>query len=277
MDDIPVIDVAQLLERYEGFLFDAYGVLVGDDAALPGAAETLARINAAGKPWFVLTNSASRLPETAARRYAGFGLVLPPERILTSGLLIEGFFREHGLRGARCRVLGTEDSRAYVARAGGEVVAGDFDVLVVCDEKGFPFLETLDDVLTHLFARLDRGGPVTLVLPNPDLIYPTGQGFGVTAGSIALMIEAALTLRYGPDAPRFLPLGKPQPGLFEEAARRAGTRRLVMLGDQLETDIAGAAAFGIDSVWVGTGVSARVKPDLPRPTWRMASLAEGLG
>jgi ribonucleotide monophosphatase NagD (HAD superfamily) len=90
------------------------------------------------------------------------------------------------------------------------------------------------------------------------------------------MLEAALTLRFGASAPRFTPLGKPQPGLFAEAARRAGTRRLVMLGDQLETDVRGAAAFGIDSVWVGGGVSPRLKPELPRPTWRMTSLAAAL-
>ena len=44
--------------------------------------------------------------------------------------------------------------------------------------------------------------------------------------------------------------------MFEEARRRAGTDSLVMIGDQLETDIAGACNAGIDSALVATGVSA---------------------
>lgn len=52
-----------------------------------------------------------------------------------------------------------------------------------------------------------------------------------------------------------MPLGKPQPGLFEMAAQLAGSRKRVMLGDQIETDILGAARFGIDSGLVMRGVS----------------------
>jgi hypothetical protein len=75
----------------------------------------------------------------------------------------------HGLAGKRCIVLGPEDSRRYVERAGGVVVppGESFEVLVVGDEAGFPFLETVDAVLTGLFRDLDRGEHPALLLPNP--------------------------------------------------------------------------------------------------------------
>lgn len=275
--ELSAITLADLLTRYEGVLLDAYGVLVGDEAALPGAAALIDWLNDHGKPYLVVTNSASRLPETAARRYAGFGLDIPPNRILTSGSLLEGHFRTHHLIDARCVVLGPEDSRTYVARAGGHVVGPTetFDALVICDEKGFPFLETVDAVLTALFTLIDSGRTPHLVLPNPDLIYPTGRGYGLTAGSIALMIEAALALRYPARRDlRFHRLGKPEPAIFAAAVARLGTRRLVMIGDQLETDVRGARALGLDAVWLQGGVSAELPADARfAPTWVLDTLS----
>ena len=49
-----------------------------------------------------------------------------------------------------------------------------------------------------------------------------------------------------------------------------------MVGDTLETDIAGARAAGLDAVWIETGVTSIIPEDAPahlRPTWRMAGLA----
>jgi len=66
---------------------------------------------------------------------------------------------------------------------------------------------------------------------------------------MALLIEAVLARRFPAARLSFDRLGKPEPHLFLEAARRLGVapRRLVMIGDQLETDVAGAAAAGIDA------------------------------
>jgi ribonucleotide monophosphatase NagD (HAD superfamily) len=176
-------------------------------------------------------------------------------------------------------VLGPEESAQYVAQAGGQVVAptDPFEVLVIGDESGFPFLETVDAVLSTLCHQLDRQEEVHLILPNPDLIYPRGeQGFGIASGGVALLFEAALHLRY-PERPelRFTRLGKPHPAIFAEALRYSGTKDMVMIGDQLETDVRGANAFGLDSVLVSTGVTASATAALPaelRPTYRLRAL-----
>jgi ribonucleotide monophosphatase NagD (HAD superfamily) len=151
-----------------------------------------------------------------------------------------------------------------------------FDVLVVADESGFPFLETLDATLTSAYRALDCQREVHLVLPNPDLVYPKADGaFGLAAGSIAEMFEAAFRARYPHRMDlHFERLGKPHPALFAEALRRSQTHRMVMIGDQLETDIKGAKAFGLDTAWLSTGVTADlllVDPQL-RPTYRLTSL-----
>ena len=276
---IPRITAAELIDRYAVLLLDAYGVLVHGRGALPGAAEFIERLNRIGKPYYILTNDVAKLPATAAAHYGGYGLALSPERIISAGVLLKDYFAKHDLAGKRCVVLGPMDSARYVEMAGGKLVAAgeDFEVLVVADESGFPFLDTVDKVLTALFAQVDRQGSISMILPNPDLIFPTAaSGFGFAAGSIALLLEAALQLRY-PDRGelRFARLGKPHTAIFEAAQQRCGSRDMVMIGDQLQTDIRGANAYGIDSVLVTGGVSGAgftLRRDGPQPTYIMDSL-----
>lgn len=253
------VGIDALVDRYETLLLDAYGTLVDTTGALPGAAALVARMERIGKPYLVLTNDASKLPETAAARYREFGLPLPAERILSSGLLLDAHFSAHGLVGARCAVLGPPDAERHVQRAGGEVVpiTASFDVLVLADEKGFDFLPVMDAALSSLCAAIDAGRPLHLVAPNPDLLYPASAGrFGFAAGAMALMIEAALAARYPHrPLPSFVRLGKPHAAMFDAAVARLGTRSAVMIGDQLETDIRGAADYGLDTALVCGGVS----------------------
>src|SRR5437870_9131223 len=153
MDTIPEITIASLIDRYDVLLLDAYGVLVNSSDALPGAAELTHRLSESGKPYYILTNDASRLPTTAAARYRACALTIAPDRIITSGLLLKGHFAAQRLVGARCAVLGPGDSLRYVEDAGGRIVSPSdaFDVLVIADESGFPFLETVDATLSALF------------------------------------------------------------------------------------------------------------------------------
>ena len=169
-------------------------------------------------------------------------------------------------------------SGRFTEHVGGQVVshADDFDVVIVGDQSGFPFLETVDAVMTALFRKFDAGQKVHLVLPNPDLIFPDADGFAMASGSVSMLLEAALELRY-PNRPdlRFVPLGKPHAAIFEEALRLTGTRDMVMIGDTPETDILGANDFGLDSVLVTTGVASSDMSAIPqnmRPTYSLASL-----
>jgi len=257
--DVPDITLDQLIQRYDALLLDAYGVFMNSAGAIDGAIEAMGRIERSGRPSWIVTNDASRLPETSAARYGRFGFDIDEERILTSGRLLVRYFDEHGLAGARCIVLGPDDSVEYVRRAGGRAVApaDDADVLVIADEEGYPFVESIDVVVSQLFQRIEVGRPLRLLLPNPDLFYPKGgDQYGITSGSVAHLLEGVLRHRY-PDRDdlRFTPLGKPHAPMFDEARRRAGTSRLVMVGDNLQTDILGANRAGIDSVLVGTGAT----------------------
>ena len=264
----------ELLARYDLFLLDAYGVLVDGAGPLPGAKGFLDALEAAGRPFAILTNDASRLPATLAAGYRKWGLPIAEEVIVTSGGLLAAWVRECRLEGSAAMVLGPEDSREYARRAGLRVVPlrGDAepDVVLIGDEEGYDFLNGVDAAITAIVRGIERGRPPRLVAPNPDVLHPKGNGMlGISSGAVAALIEGAVALRGGAVAPRFARLGKPRPELFRAGLRLFPEARApLMVGDQVETDLRGAQAIGIDSLLVGTGVS---KPrDLHagvRPTW----------
>lgn len=276
METIPIVTTDELIARYDVLLLDAYGVLVNSEGAIPGAVELITLLNRLAKPYFLVSNTTGHLPQHASARYRSFGLELKPERILTAGLLIKPYFEAHGYQGLRCAVLGPDDSFRYVEDAGARPVSPfeDFDLVLIGDQVGFPFLDGVDAVLSRLIEKFDGDRTVPLILPNPDLIFPKASGFGMTSGAVALILEAALKQRYPDrDDVAFAHLGKPQPGLFEEAVRRAGTRNAVMIGDQVETDIRGASAAGLDSALVAGGVAGARRVEDVRPTYRLQTLA----
>jgi HAD superfamily hydrolase (TIGR01450 family) len=255
------IRFAELRSRHAAVFFDAYGVLIDADGALPGAVEALATLNRHRQPFLVVTNDASRSGENAAARLQRLNFAIGPEQILSSGMMIAPALAETLHRGDRVVVLGTPDSAEYARAAGVEVVKASLthpaDAVIVADEGGFELLDTLDDVLSMLVTALQSGKRPRLLLANPDLIYPAGPGqFGVTAGSLALVLEHSLRRIVGPTAPVFEPLGKPSPRIFTEAIARVGTSDAVMIGDQLETDIIGAKSVGLAAALMLGGVTS---------------------
>ena len=235
-------------------------MLVNAAGALPGAAEAIAHLVARRQRFLVVTNDASRSPERASRRFLRLGIPVQPEHVLSSGMLIAPALEEHAMHGRRVVVLGTGDSAAYARQVGAIVVDPDpadpADAVVIADEGGFETLGTLDATLSMILSAVERGRAPVLLLANPDLVYPSANGtFGLTAGSLAGMVERALALLLGSGAPRFEVLGKPAVRHFETALEMVGTRQAVMLGDTLHTDIAGAHGVGIASAIVLTGVT----------------------
>ena len=274
-----ITSLYDIVDRYEGLLFDAYGVLVDDTRLIPGAAAVWDNLKKRGIPCWILTNGSARTLDDTVANYAAKGLHVRREQVINSASLLAAYYLEKGLQGKKTAVLGTTGSKSYVQAAGGllvEAIQDDFEVLIVANQTDYPLLETVEAVLSRILLRLERGLPVHLILTNPDLIYPKdNQRFGITAGSIALLLEQALRARLGTRAPCFERLGKPFARIFAEAVRRAGTSRLLMIGDQLETDIRGARDFGLDSLLVGTGLipaAMLAAPDLdPEPTYVLAS------
>jgi len=273
-----ITKISDLLDRYDAVLVDAYGVLNDAGGARPGAAAFVAELTRRRIPWMVLTNDASRLPATIAARLTGFGVPVDPAQVVSAGVLLAPYFAARGLAGRRTICLGTAESAELVRAAGGRVVdPGDrtapVEVIVAADDAGYPFLDAIEQTITAAVRAFDAGVALELVLPNPDFFYPKAGGeLGLTSSAVATLIQSALD-RLRPGGPRFVELGKPHRGLYDEAARRLGGGRVVAIGDQLDTDVAGALGAGLDVAFVEGGIG-RWQPGMtPEPTWLLSSLA----
>lgn len=73
-------------------LFDSHGALAPWPGARPGAPEAIERLNSLGKPYLVLTNGASALPETRATRYHEQALTIEASRIIIAESLLTTHF-----------------------------------------------------------------------------------------------------------------------------------------------------------------------------------------
>ena len=264
MIELPSITtIDALVERYDAFGFDSFGVLVDGKDPLPGALELISRLNALGKPFVVATNDASKLTDRRVEHMRAQGFDLGLEQVVTSGSLLEGWAKARALVGSRALATGSGEALEYVRRAGMEPVGLDTDAadaagLVIAGIQGFDWETALSDIVTVLYRQLDAGRTFPGAVPNPDVLYPDGlDRYAIGPGGLAGLIEVALERGFG-SANRwsFDKLGKPHAPMFDEIKRRLPDGAdVVFLGDQLHTDIQGANAAGFASALTGTGIA----------------------
>ena len=261
------IDLEAIFDHYDAVFFDAYGVLVDGIDSLPNAEHLVNMMNTSATNYFIVTNDASKSTESLSNKFQSQGMKIPVERIINSGSLISGYYRDEGLLGRPTLVLGTTDSRAYVAGSGGRILdldsASEPDVILFSHSGPYDWESTLKHLLNLVSKRFKEKDPIRMVLPNTDFIYQDGPAeFGMGAAAFVETLEEALMRLHGNhNVLRASKLGKPHPPIFIEAIRRAGSNNAVMIGDQLETDILGANNVGIDSAVVTTGINKRSDPE----------------
>ena len=212
-------------------------------------------LRAAGRPVMFLSNAPRRAAAVAERLQ---GLGVPPE--VYDGILSSGESVHRGLAGegdpdiaalgSRCTVIGPPADRS--------LLDGVERVSVVADPAEADFIlnigppptpeETLDSYRALLDDGLARGLP--MVCANPDRT--------VVIRGEAVICAGALAEYYETHGGRVLWRGKPDPAVFAECAALMGVapEEALMIGDSLVTDIKGAAAAGMDSVLVATGILA---------------------
>ena len=244
----PAENLLALLDRYDAFILDGYGVINLGPEPIPGIGDTVRALRAAGREVIVLTNGAGRPSRDAARRYAGWGLDIPERLVVSSRDALEASLAAHprpGLWG----VMALPDSELETLPV--DTVLLEDDAELYRRAAGFIFIRSdgWSPVRHKLLARALRESPRPVLVANPDISapYPDGR-YSAEPGYWALRIEAETGVRCEP-------YGKPFGPAFELALSRlgdAGIRRgrVAMVGDGLYTDIVGGLAAGLGTVLV---------------------------
>lgn len=236
-----------LAARYDALLFDLDGVIYRGDEVVEGAPETIEAVRSAGPSVVFLTNNSSRTPERVAEKLVRLGVKADASEVMTSAVATADMLARRG--GGTAYVIGGEGVARALVDAGIDVVDGDpprVDLVVVGIDDDFTYAR-----LRTASVLVQRGA--RLVATNADRTFPaTGGELWPGAGALV----AALETSTGAVAEV---VGKPHAPVFEAALRRSGGSTPLVIGDRLDTDIAGANALGWDSMLVLSGVSTEAE------------------
>ncbi len=250
----------RLVDDYDLLMFDLDGVVYVGDEAVPGAPEDLRRARAEGGHVAFITNNASRSPADVAEKLTGLGIEAAPSDVVTSAQAAAQVLLERHGAGARVAVLGAAGLTDALVEAGLEPCRVDQDGALAIVTGYGPDVVWRDIMLAAV--RVRDGLP--WVASNTDLTLPTAHG---PAPGHGVLVE--LLSRFSGVEPTVA--GKPRRPLLDETVRRVGGERPLMIGDRLDTDIAGGHEAGLDSLLVMTGVTGLAElvaatPEL-RPTY----------
>ena len=265
----PIAGLSEIADRYDALIVDLLGVMHDGVRAFPEAVEALVTWRASGRPVCLLSNVPRRI-DYLVRRLDG--LSVPPQAydsVISSG---EATFL--GLRDrpdAAHRALGSRFLH-FGGPADLDVVAGlplervsDIDKADFVLNSGIDGLDTPADIYDAAMDRAAARG-LPMVCVNPDLVVLVGGRSLVCAGELARRYEAL--------GGRVIHHGKPHTPVFDRCLDLLGCpERALMIGDSLRTDIAGAGAMGLDSLWVATGIHADAMIDARTGALDLAGIA----
>jgi HAD superfamily hydrolase (TIGR01459 family) len=259
---IPVIEgFAALSERYDVIFCDVWGVLHNGIQAYPGAGDALTRFRERGGR-VVLVSNAPRPGRAIGPQLDRLGVPRTAyDAIMASGDITRTAVIERSDRVVH-HMGPPRDLPIFegLDLRFGSIAEADYVVCSGFDEEDEREAD-MDDYRRRLAAMRERN--LWMLCANPDLVVERGHLIIPCAGTIAAMYEEM--------GGEVFYAGKPHRPVYEAAlalaARISGRdsvprERVLAIGDAIRTDIAGAAAFGIDSLLVARGIhTAELKLD----------------
>ena len=238
------------MKNIKNLILDMDGVLWHGETPLPGLADFFNTLRACGIQFVLATNNASKTPAMYVEKLARFGVTVAEDQVFTSAEATGSYVAQEYETGTDAFVVGDVGLQTAIRRRGfrllsvEDVMVGETAVFVVAGfnpNVTYPQLAA-GSLLVHKGARF--------IGSNPDLTYPSEYGPLPGAGSFLAFLQAATGVE-----PTII--GKPGPLIFQMAMQKLGgtPQNTAMVGDRLETDIAGGQAAGIQTILVLSGIS----------------------
>jgi glycerol 3-phosphatase-2 len=233
-----------LAEEFDAALLDLDGVVYRGPLPVEHAVETIAAVRAGGMRTVFVTNNANREPSTVAGQLTALGVPAVASEVMTSAQAAAAMLQSELPAGSPVLAVGGPGLRTALTEAGLTVVSRA-DQAPVAVVQGFAPTVGWVDLAEATYAI--HGG-ARYVATNLDQTIPTERGIAPGNGTLVAVVSTASGV---------VPIsaGKPQPEIFRQAAHRVGSKRPIVVGDRLDTDIAGAVAAGMAGLHVLTGVS----------------------
>jgi 4-nitrophenyl phosphatase len=233
----------------KSLILDMDGVLWKDEASIGDLPAIFDCIYSRGLKVAFATNNGTRTPEQYVERLTGFGVKIEPWQVVTSSLGVAHLLGKRFPSGGPIFAIGEEGlmealrEKQFVPLS--EEDTTDAQAVVIGFDHKVNFLK-----LSNAALLVSRGLP--FYATNSDRTFPTPQGEIPGAGAWISVVITATGL-----VPIYA--GKPAPYLLDLACERLGTKmnETLIVGDRLETDIAGGQQSGYPVALVLSGVSTR--------------------
>ena len=242
----------------KAILFDLDGVLYNDEQPIPGASIAIDWVRSRNIPHLFVTNTSSRGPEALVEKLARFGIPARFEQILTPPVAASTWLR-HDARGS---------AALFVKQAVRPVFQG---VPCVSDdaESGAKYvvvgdMEELWDfrALNRAFRLLHSDPEAVLVALGMTKFWRAGDGLRLDVAPFIAALECA-------SGRKAVVFGKPAAAFFQAASELLGVAagEILMIGDDIEVDVAGAQRAGLRGALVRTGkfrpsdLEGAIRPD----------------
>jgi len=254
--------VKTLAQQHDCLLLDLDGTVFRGHAPTPGAVDTLENVQC--RALFV-TNNASRSADEVAAHLCDLGFMATAADVATSAQSAARMLAARLPAGAAVLVVGTDALAAEIGAVGLVPVrsVADEPVAVV---QGLSMSMGWAELAEAALAI--RAGALW-VTANLDVTLPTERGLVPGNGSMVAALRAAT------DAEPLV-AGKPAPALMQDALARGDFHTPLVVGDRLNTDIAGANASGLPSLMVLTGVNTAFDAIVADADQRPTYIAEDL-
>lgn len=249
------------LTQLDSLIIDMDGVLYRLNTPIAGAARFLEYLQRNRKRFVLVTNNSTLTAAQYVDKLAGMGIAASEECILTSGEATAEYLAGVAPPGTKVYVIGEQGIRAALEEHG----------FILADDTNVDYVVVgLDRHLTYdklRIATLAIRAGARFIGTNPDRTLPTEAGLIPGAKAILAALEVATSV------PPLI-IGKPESTMLQLAMQKMQARpdTTAIIGDGLETDVAGGRRLGLFTILVLSGVTtfeqlsdSPVQPDLVYP------------
>ena len=238
-----------ILKNYDGFILDLDGVIYLGNKLIPHSKKYVQRINQLGIKYVFVTNDCRLSALQYSQKLRNFGIPCTKEQVITPlSVLLDKLTNKSPRKTPGVLAFTSKKVRRDLKRNKDiKILNPENDyksaqIVLVAGSQDFNYMDLM-------YACLGIQHGATFYTTSKDYTFPSNYGYLVPGtGAIVAAIEKAT----GANA---INLGKPSKTIFDIAVKFLGLKRskILMIGDNLQTDIYGSKLSRIDSALVLTG------------------------
>jgi 4-nitrophenyl phosphatase len=229
-----------MMTKYKGYLIDLDGTIYRGNQVIEDAPYFIEWLRINGLPYLFLTNNSSMTPEQVSNKLQGMGIPCDPSEVYTTALATAEYIVSLEL-GSKVYAIGEEGLQKALLSQGLELSENEPDVVVVGIDRQFTYQKMAK-------ASLAIQNGAMFISTNSDRAIPAEAGLVPGNGALTASIREAAGV-----SPRFI--GKPE-ALFVQLALnklQISAEDALLVGDNLDTDIAAGVNANLDTLLVYTG------------------------